>query len=206
MIEFLRAAVRAFLRKPNLANTAGTAISQLPSLQRVIVSPRPYVKNQNRFLTRQDALDLVYYINQRHFNGRLESWVDEAVAIMFVESGSSFDFNARADRLATRREPDGRTSYGLMQVLLPTAQDLYKKGYKAFPATSGILKTQEGGVYFGLAYIDWLTKNFRSLLPTKEDIIRAYNGGAGWKRSQRGTTMTLAYYNKFNRQYDVTFG
>lgn len=112
------------------------------------------------------------------------------VAMAWIES--SFD------PLAVREEPHiGDASAGLMQTLLGTAQWLHDdfpryrdKGRPQFndlmdPATS---------MYFGAAYVDWLS-GYAGVLRSEEWIVRAYNGGPG-AGAQR-SSQTKRHYEKY---------
>lgn len=79
---------------------------------------------------------------------------------------------------ATRTEPSGVTSYGLMQVLSTTAAWLYSIGYNAIAATPANLLTPEGSMYFGCAYLHWL-RNYDSTTQSDAFVVAAYNGGPG---------------------------
>lgn len=193
MIKLLFALIGSAIGK-----TAGDAA---PAVSNRIQDLLP--KPTQRRITRKQAISLAQRVNQLYFGGRMSNWVDDAAAIIFVESSGDYDENATADKNAMRVEPDGRTSYGLMQVLLPTAQDLYKKGYNRFKPSPTVLMSHEGGVYFGMAYMDYLIKNFPKLIKTHQDVIRAYNGGQGWKLSNRGISLTAQYYSKYTKQYEV---
>lgn len=178
-----------------------TAQNSAPAVSRQIQEILP--KPTQRRITRKQAIALAQRVNEKYFAGRMSDYVDDAAAIIFVESSGDYDENATADKNAVRVEPDGRTSYGLMQVLLPTAKDLYRKGYNRFKASPDVLMTHEGGVYFGMAYMDFLKRNFPKFIKTHQDLIRAYNGGQGWKLSNRGISLTAQYYNKYTKQYEV---
>lgn len=80
----------------------------------------------------------------------------------------------RVDTLATRREPDGRTSYGLMQVLDTTAKDL---GLKGDPKA---LYIPEVGISYGVKY---LGRQLRRYAGDLEKAVAAYNAGTARKRS-----------------------
>lgn len=88
------------------------------------------------------------------------------------------------------------TSWGLMQTLLGTAQDMYNKGYKAMGMpTSDALKKPEVSMYFGAAYKDWLRRSYPGKSP--EWYVRAYNGGPGWEKTQNGPANTAVYYTRY---------
>lgn len=66
---------------------------------------------------------------------------------------------------------------GLMQVMPPTAKFMYDKGYTRLLPTLSNLVTEEGSIYFGTAYMEYLN----SIRGTRnwEWFIRAYNAGPG---------------------------
>ena len=68
---------------------------------------------------------------------------------------------------------------GLMQVMPATAGDLYKWGYKTYQPTVDNLKSVRGSIYFGTAYLEYLSEKSKD----REWIARAYNAGPGGKRS-----------------------
>ncbi len=103
-----------------------------------------------------------------------------------------------------RNESRGRRSTGLMQTLLGTAQDLYNKGYKAVGApTHENLKDPIISMYFGAAYLEWLKKSYRAKAykygDFEEFFVRAYNGGAGWEKSETGRNGTANYLKKWKK-------
>lgn len=103
-----------------------------------------------------------------------------------------------------RNESRGRRSTGLMQTLLTTAQDLYNKGYKAVGApTNESLKDPIISMYFGAAYLEWLKKSYTAKAfkygAYEEFFIRAYNGGAGWEKSETGRNGTANYLKKWKK-------
>lgn len=70
------------------------------------------------------------------------------------------------------------TSYGLMQVLLKTAQWLYDDlGYRAFPRpTATNMMDGYTSIYYGAAYVDYLSK-YRGKRRNEQWIVESYNGG-----------------------------
>ncbi len=106
---------------------------------------------------------------------------DMAAAIAIIESGDvSFPSNG-CNPKATRFEahiPD--TSIGLMQTLLGTAQWLAKDmGYKALGVpTHNALLNGETSLYFGLAYLDYLSK-YKNAGRSQDWIVQSYNAGPG---------------------------
>ena len=74
----------------------------------------------------------------------------------------------------------GAGEWGVMQVMPGTAADLSRNGYTKFEPTREVLQTVAGGLYFGTAYLDWVSKNPRAK-GSRDWITRAYNGGPGWE-------------------------
>lgn len=114
--------------------------------------------------------------------------VDRLTAIAWIES--SFD------PAAYRYEPHlGDASVGLMQTLTRTATWLYEDmGYRAYgaPTLESLARSPQRSVYFGGAYLDWLSR-YRGVARSEEFIVRGYNGGpAGIERGQ-----TLGYWRKY---------
>ena len=108
--------------------------------------------------------------------------VNMLVAMAWIESG----FDPRAVR-AEKHIDDA--SGGLMQTLLGTAQWLYD----AFPKYRAMgrpgfddLLDPEISMYFGAAYVDWLS-TYAGRIRNEQWIVRAYNGGpgAGAQRSRQ---------------------
>lgn len=72
----------------------------------------------------------------------------------------------------------GAGEIGLMQVKPGTALDLYNRlGYRQFQATEATLATDAGGIYFGTAYLQYLS----TIRADRAWITKAYNGGPGWE-------------------------
>lgn len=185
------------------AGKAAASLPNVPKETRLEVKYDAQEINRKTRLTRGEVQYMVAWVNANYFASSMNAWVNDAASLVFVESGSGYGSDATANAQAKRVEPDGRTSYGLMQVLTGTAGDLYKKGYKAFSPSGSSLSTPAGGIYFGLAYLHYLDKYFNNMLHSRQDIIRAYNGGQGWKLSKRGVSMTANYYAKYTKQKSI---
>ena len=84
-------------------------------------------------------------------------------------------------------------SIGLMQTLTATAQDMWdNQGYRAFPRPDGeTLVRPEVSIYFGAAYIDWLS-SWGGRARSERWIVESYNGGPGNSNGQ--TQAHLARY------------
>lgn len=89
-----------------------------------------------------------------------------AASIMKVESGGQLS-SARG----------GAGEIGLYQVKPGTAAQMYSAGYTRYPATEATLGTEAGGVYFGTAYMQYLS----GIRSDREWITKAYNGGPGFE-------------------------
>ncbi|WP_375596818.1 transglycosylase SLT domain-containing protein [Algihabitans albus] len=114
--------------------------------------------------------------------------VDMLTAIAFVESS----FNPAAYRY----EPHlGDASVGLMQTLTSTARWLYEDmGYRDHgePTLESLARSPQQSLYFGAAYLDWLSR-WKGRRRSEEWIIRAYNGGPGGATS----AATAPYWSKY---------
>ncbi|QLQ19058.1 MAG: transglycosylase SLT domain-containing protein [Exiguobacterium profundum] len=93
---------------------------------------------------------------------------------------------------------DNGAAHGLMQVHVPTAETCRRAGYVRFEATAAVLHTVEGGIYFGTAELDRLSKLGKPL----DWIIKAYNGGAGWEGEGASYRAAReAYYKRVQRAF-----
>lgn len=110
--------------------------------------------------------------------------------------------NPRAKRI----EPDGRTSYGLTQVLWPTAQEVMRSGMVAVKIQTGTdLYIPENAIHFCAAYIRTVkqTRQRYGWPVTEQHIVRGYNGGPGYDRIKTASTqrkvlsMTQTHWNKY---------
>jgi hypothetical protein len=111
---------------------------------------------------------------------------DMVTVVASIES----DFNPNA----VRNEPRlNDASTGLMQTLVTTAQWLWDDmGYRAKSRpTAASLLEPENSIYFGAAYLDYLTR-YRGKLQTEQFVIESYNGGPGNSNSQ-----TRQYWQKY---------
>lgn len=114
--------------------------------------------------------------------------VDRLVRIAWIES--------HFDPTASRYEAGiGDTSTGLTQTLLSTARWLAQDmGYTAYGVpTLAALASPQVSLYFGAAYLDYLSK-YRGRSRSEEWVVRAYNGGPG-----HTTAGTNAYWRKYQR-------
>lgn len=104
-----------------------------------------------------------------------------AAAVAIVESGSVGNPLLGCDPHAFRSEPTIHDqSTGIMQVLTGTAQWLAKsQGYKAYGVPSmNDLYTPSIGMYFGLAYLDYLSR-YGGAKRSTEWMVQSYNAGPG---------------------------
>lgn len=86
------------------------------------------------------------------------------------------------------KSSDGK-SWGLMQVTLTTANEL-RKG-----TTVADLNNPEISIELAAKYINKMIGKFG--LSDRESVIRAYNGGPGFRNTLQGQRDTPKYYNKF---------
>lgn len=88
---------------------------------------------------------------------------------------------------------DGGKAHGVMQVHVPTAETCYRAGYTRYNPTAAVLETVAGGIYFGCAELDRLSK----IKSDRAWIIKAYNGGAAWEgQSATYQRDREAYYDR----------
>ena len=95
------------------------------------------------------------------------SWMVPADVMAVIETESQF--NVRAINPA---DP----SYGLMQIMLPTAKDMGHSG--SFVA----LMDPETNIRIGAKYLDWIRRYLAERFgraPTRSEIFGAYNAGIG---------------------------
>lgn len=147
---------------------------------------------KDRALTTQEVYAVARFVSDNYFNGEIYPVLLTAMA--YVESSYK--------PWAIRNESGGRQSIGLLQTLLGTASDMYRRGYDHMGApTATNLKDPVVSMYFGAAYVDWLFNAYPGNFKTGtndyyEWFIRAYNGGPGWEQSERGRSMTKNHYAK----------
>lgn len=147
---------------------------------------------KDRALTTQEVYAVARFVSDNYFSGDIYPVLLTAMA--YVESSYK--------PWAVRNESGGRQSIGLLQTLLGTASDMYRRGYNHMGApTATNLKDPVVSMYFGAAYVDWLFNTYSSNFKTGtndyyEWYVRAYNGGPGWEQSERGRSMTQNHYAK----------
>lgn len=87
---------------------------------------------------------------------------------------------------------------GLMQVKPGTAEELRNRGYGQLAPTAAVMGTDAGGVYFGTAYLHYLS----TIKSDRAWITKAYNGGPGWEGlSDSYKAAREAYYTAVAAQY-----
>lgn len=157
-------------------------------------------------LTRGEVRDLVRGHKRRFAFPNVPE--DMARAVVEIES----------DRKpwAIRAEPHiADFSAGLMQTLIRTAADMHDKGWRAYPRPSFAAKVEtydltdarrvsdspaavlfrpEVSVYYGMAYLQWLTSH-SYYDGTDNWQVRAYNGGPGGGSKD----YTLYYWDRYQR-------
>eukprot|EP00246_Nothoceros_aenigmaticus_P017393 TRINITY_DN8466_c0_g1_i2.p1 TRINITY_DN8466_c0_g1~~TRINITY_DN8466_c0_g1_i2.p1 ORF type:complete len:416 (-),score=39.55 TRINITY_DN8466_c0_g1_i2:104-1351(-) len=142
----------------------------------------------HHFVTQVEMRALADIIIGRHFGGSgLDSVMICAVA----------DVESNRLPLAYRYELGVKeASTGLMQTLQSTAEWLAKDmGYKAYGFDQSLQSLYRPfvSVYFGAAYLKWLT-TYGGKRRDEEFVVRGYNGGPNGATSQ----YTLGYWNKYS--------
>ena len=89
---------------------------------------------------------------------------------------------------------------GAMQVMPGTAADLYEWGWRDFMPTRETLLSMRGSIYFGTAYLDYLSNLSRG--GDRDWLTRAYNAGPDGQRAD-GTwpAETNAYVRAVRGQF-----
>lgn len=106
--------------------------------------------------------------------------IPRELALAMVERESSPKYNANS----YRREADGRESWGLLQILTPTAQWL---GYTGTPR--GLLDPATG-LYWGLRYLAYQLKRYNGNVA---QAVAAYNAGTAKPDGKGGFVTTPGY-------------
>ena len=141
-------------------------------------------------LTKAEVRLLAARLIARH---GLRADADVAASLAMIESSGNPQ--------ATRYEPYiphlGRADYstGLMQVLVSTAQWLADDmGYRAYgpTPTGAAMLDPETGMYYGLAYLDYLAR-YRGGGHSLDWIVQSYNAGPG--------NSSPAYLAKFRTEH-----
>ncbi|MBL4761671.1 MAG: transglycosylase SLT domain-containing protein [Gammaproteobacteria bacterium] len=181
----LFAPVNAGQRFAETRSTSNQTTGQFQSQTEAIKFPN------NRKLTTTEVLRLADHVIEKY--GIYSTSAQDLTVFAYVES--SF-------RPWVQRDEGFDKSTGLMQTLLGTATDMYKKGYKALgKPTEQSLKDPIVSMYFGAAYLQWLKTNYAQWgydYGNYEDFfIRSYNGGAGWRKTPNGAKNTEQYLKKW---------
>ncbi len=97
---------------------------------------------------------------------------------------------------------------GAMQVMLGTAKDVYAWGWRDFEPTKSVLKTAKGSVYFGTAYLEYLSRRAPAMLQksrmantARDWITYAYHGGPDGEFNGNWGPITRAYLPKIKAHY-----
>jgi len=90
------------------------------------------------------------------------------------------------------KSSDGK-SWGLMQLTLPTAREMV-----GAPITASYLNNAENSLELGARYLSQMYNLGlkQSVVPAKEFMFRAYNGGPGFLKTNMGKVLTPIYYAK----------
>ena len=181
----------------DLSASLGGGSNQSPSSPVTSFAPIPAPKPQfeppqfprDRALTQEEVFSIGEHM------ARIGLAVDPFTLTAMAKIESSFK------PWASRDESGGRVSIGLMQTLVGTALDMYKKGYNAYPKpTRETLLDPVTSMYYGAAYVDWLKNSYPN--HNLEWYVRAYNGGPFWERNgSRVAGMTLNHWTKFKKVF-----
>ncbi|XP_022148060.1 uncharacterized protein LOC111016834 isoform X2 [Momordica charantia] len=132
------------------------------------------------YLTQTEMKAVADIIVQRHFDSNIDS--EMICAIAELESDRQL--------LATRYDKKTKeTTLGIMQLTLKTAEWLISElGYQSYvlEGNPDVLKKPFVSVYFGAAYLKWLS-NFEQKERNEEFVVRAYRGGT--KKATHKTTL-----------------
>lgn len=92
---------------------------------------------------------------------------------------------------------------GVLQVLPATALQMFNSGYDKYPGTASALHTEAGGVYFGTAYLQYLSR----INSSRAWITKAYFGGPGWEgKGPNYRKQCEDYFTAVNAQYSRLYG
>lgn len=94
-------------------------------------------------------------------------------------------------------------AYGLMQVLEGTAQQMFDAGWDRFQPDRGTLLTARGSIYFGTAYLEYLSR----INSDREWMTKAYHGGPAGEAKGLWGPKTNNYLKRVQGHYlDITKG
>lgn len=159
----------------------------LPKGQGVTISPvsspvSPSGKPSGN-LTKEEQILLRNWADVQPWARKNAAWV---AAMMYQESGGK---NNAVSHKGAR---------GVLQVMPGTQGDIYKWGWRKYPADPNMLHIENIGVYYGTAYLQILSKTSSD----KEWITRAYNAGPGGKlTSGKWPRETIDYLAKIKIRY-----
>ncbi|KAG5237312.1 Vacuole, catalytic [Salix suchowensis] len=139
------------------------------------------------YLTQTEMKAVADIIVRRHFDSQIQP--DMICAIAELAS----DRQPLSTRWYDKKTKE--TAQGIMQILPKTAEWLLRDlGYKAYEVEGNpdILYRPFVSVYFGAAYIKWLSK-FEEEERSEEFVVRAYNGGTA-KATHKST---LQYWKRY---------
>ncbi len=92
---------------------------------------------------------------------------------------------------------------GLMQVVDGTMEWMYNRGYREFPADPKTLYRPEVSIYFGTAFLQYLS----TLSSNRDWITRAYNAGPGGQRKDGSwPAETVDYLAKIKQRHNLLKG
>ncbi len=88
-------------------------------------------------------------------------------------------------------------AYGSLQVLLTTAEEIYRDGFTRYQPTKATLLSEKGGIYFGTAYLEMLSRRGRD----KTWMAMAYHGGPNGEGTAHWGPKTQAYAKNINAKF-----
>lgn len=177
-LEKLRPYLGEILARKDQTDTQESAISYTPNAVPVIQPKQPEKITKEEMILNRNRLFLSAWSEKNLF------WT---AAIMHVESRG----NPRAVSVAK--------AHGNMQVLLPTAKEIYAKGYTRFKPTIENLHREDGGIYFGTAYLEMMSKYNKG----RDWTTRAYNGGPNFETNGNAPAQTLKYLQAVEKQFAI---
>lgn len=149
-----------------------------------VFGPNPIFGPSNRW-TAQQVMEVA-----QEYRSRYSLNADPVMVAAMAQIESSF--NPYAERFEAHLND---SSYGLMQTMLNTALWLYNDmGYRAFGRpTAQTLKDGRTSIYFGMAYINWLSR-WNRIARSEEWIVESYNGGPN-----NSNSMTQNHLRKYRQ-------
>lgn len=140
-----------------------------------------------------NAFEAMLRQNRNDLSGWARENMGWAAAICRVENASR----------NPKTSGDNGTSHGVLQVKVATAETCRRAGYTKYPATKETLLTYQGGIYFGTAEMERLSKINGNL----DWIIQAYNGGAGFQQMpEKYQKDRAAYLAKVKKAFVQLYG